>query len=88
MGASTVAHSELGSCDKWLNNPQACGVVPDQRSNPCPLQWQADSQPLGQQGSSSFSSSLPYIPVLINITNGCQRKGTQLNEIFEISCHT
>ena len=21
----------------------ACGLVPDQRSNPCPLHWQADS---------------------------------------------
>ena len=29
----------------------ACGIFPDQGSNPCPLHWQADSQPLCYQGS-------------------------------------
>ena len=29
----------------------ACGIFPDQSSNPCPLHWQADSQPLRHQGS-------------------------------------
>ena len=29
----------------------ACGIFPDQDSNPCPLHWQADSQPLRHQGS-------------------------------------
>ena len=29
----------------------ACGTFPDQGSNPCPLHWQADSQPLRHQGS-------------------------------------
>ena len=29
----------------------ACGLFPDQGSNPCPLHWQADSQPLRHQGS-------------------------------------
>ena len=29
----------------------ACGIFLDQGSNPCPLHWQADSQPLRQQGS-------------------------------------
>ena len=27
----------------------ACGIFPDQGSNPCPLHWQADSQPLRHQ---------------------------------------
>ena len=36
----------------------ACGIFPDQGSNPCPLHWQADSQPLRHQGSPmQFSSS-------------------------------
>ena len=34
-GSVVVAH-ELGC-------PAACGVFPDQRSNLCPLHWQADS---------------------------------------------
>ena len=29
----------------------ACGILPDQSSNPCPLHWQADSHPLRHQGS-------------------------------------
>ena len=29
----------------------AYGIFPDQGSNPCPLHWQADSQPLHHQGS-------------------------------------
>ena len=29
----------------------ACGILPDQGSNPCLLHWQADSQPLRHQGS-------------------------------------
>ena len=33
----------------------ACGIFPDQGSNPCPLHWQADSQPLRHQGSPAQS---------------------------------
>ena len=29
----------------------ARGIFPDQGSNPCPMHWQADSQPLRHQGS-------------------------------------
>ena len=29
----------------------ACGIFPDQGSNPCPPHWQADSQPLRHQGN-------------------------------------
>ena len=42
-GSVVVAHGLLCSA--------ACGIFPDQRSNPCPLHWQADSQPLRHQGS-------------------------------------
>ena len=42
-GSVVVAHGP--SCSA------ACGIFPDQGSNPCPLQWQADSQPLCHQGS-------------------------------------
>ena len=33
----------------------ACGILPDQGSNPCPLHWQADSQPLRHPGSPGIS---------------------------------
>ena len=42
-GSATVAHGP--SCSA------ACGILPDQGSNPCPLHRQADSQPLRHQGS-------------------------------------
>ena len=42
-GSVVVAHGP--SCSA------ACGILPDQGSNPCPLSWQADSQPLCHQGS-------------------------------------
>ena len=42
-GSVIVAHGP--SCSV------ACGIFPDQGSNPCPLHWQADSQPLHHQGS-------------------------------------
>ena len=42
-GSVVVAHG--CSCSA------ACGIFPDQGSNPCPLHWQADSQPLRHQGS-------------------------------------
>ena len=54
----------------------ACGIFPDQGSNPCPLHWQADSQPLRHQGSPSiyfylyefaYSMYLIHINGIINI---------------------
>ena len=42
-GSVVVAHRP--SCSA------AFGIFPDQGSNPCPLHWQADSQPLHHQGS-------------------------------------
>ena len=42
-GSAAVAHGP--SCSA------ACGILPDQGSNPCPLRWQVDSQPLRHQGS-------------------------------------
>ena len=44
-GLAVVAHGP--SCSA------ACGIFPDQGSNPCPLHLQADSQPLRHQGSPS-----------------------------------
>ena len=43
-GSVVVAHGP--SCSA------AHGIFPDQGSNPCPLHWQADPQPLRHQGSS------------------------------------
>ena len=50
VGSVDVAHG--------LSCSAACGIFPDQGSNPCPLHWQADSQPLHHQGS-------PWLTILI-----------------------
>ena len=42
-GSATVAHGPSRSA--------ACGILPDQGSNPRSLHWQADSQPPRHQGS-------------------------------------
>ena len=46
-GSVIVAHGP--SCSA------ACGIFPDQDSNPRPLHWQADSQPLRHQGSPGYA---------------------------------
>ena len=51
-GSVIVAHGP--SCSA------ACGIFPDQRSNPCPLHWQADSQPLRHQGSPPITFSYKF----------------------------
>ena len=45
----------------------ACGIFPDQGSNPCPLHWQADSQPLRHQGS-----PLPFIFIWCDASFKCK----------------
>ena len=51
-GSVVVAHGPSRSA--------ACGILPDQGSNPCPLHWQADSQPLRHQGSPTEEVTLDW----------------------------
>ena len=53
-GSVIVAHGP--SCSA------ACGIFPDQGSNPCPLHWQVDSQPLRHQGSPMAGGFLTTAP--------------------------
>ena len=58
-GSVVVAHGP--SCSA------ACGIFPDQGSNPHPLNWQADSQPLRHQGSPvvdifDLTDKEPFLP--------------------------
>ena len=55
-GSVVVAHGP--SCSA------ACGIFPDQGSNPCPLHWQADSQPLHHQGSPPLPGIEPVPPAV------------------------
>ena len=55
----------------------ACGIFPDQGSNPCPLHWQADSQPLRHQGSPR--------PFLLNVSAGKFSWGWRLVWLLHLS---
>ena len=58
-GSAVVAHGP--------SRPAACGIFPDQGSNPCPLHWQADSQPLCHQGSPGLRFLKKYIYLFIYV---------------------
>ena len=55
-GSVVVAHGPSRSA--------ACGIFPDQGLNPCPLHWQADSQPLHHQGNLKVIIDM-YVPITI-----------------------
>ena len=61
-GSVVVAHG--------LSCSAACGIFPDQGSNPCPLHWQADSQPLRHQGSRYFFFILHVYFPLVRLWGG------------------
>ena len=53
VGSPLVEHgcASFSSCGSPRPScPMACGIFPDQGSNPWLLHWQADSQPLDHQG--------------------------------------
>ena len=57
--AQALQHAGVVVVMCGLSCTVACRLFPDQGLNPCPLHWQADSYPLGQQRSpcASWSSS-------------------------------
>ena len=55
----------------------ACGILPDQGSNPCPLHWQADSQPLRHQGSPSSH--------FLKVTCSVESETISMNFLFSVS---
>ena len=74
-GSAVVAHGP--SCSA------ACGIFPDQGSNPCPLHWQADSQPLRHQGSPYNSSSCAHRRHTIHL--GQQQEGKKVHVPTDLS---
>ena len=68
-GSVIVAHGP--SCSV------ACGIFPDQGSNPCPLRWQADSQPLRHQGSPHTLYLYIYLVYYLSLTQKYKCLGDQ-----------
>ena len=46
-----LQHAVSVAAAPGLSCSEACGIIPGQGSNPCPLHWQVDSHPLYHQGS-------------------------------------
>ena len=67
VGFSSRGLRALGSraVARRLSCSSACGIFPDQGSNPCLLHWQADSLPLSHRGSPWRHFSKKYIYLLI-----------------------
>ena len=72
VGSVVVVHG--------LSCSAACGIFPGQGSDPCPLHWQADSQPLHHQGSpticfysGSWSESLKFTALYKNPGGNTER---------------
>ena len=55
-----------------LSCSASCGIFPDQGSNPCPLHWQADSQPLRHQGSPPKCFKVGHSVSISSVTDGVQ----------------
>ena len=68
-GSAIVAHGPSRSA--------ACGIFPDQGSNPCPLNWQADSQPQRHQGSPQLLCFYNTILLLL-----CERQVRKFSLVF------
>ena len=70
-GSAVVAHGPSRSA--------ACGILPDQGSNPCPPHWQADSQPLRHQGSPRIHFKEARAPdsTFLGGSVNCQGLGTR-----------
>ena len=51
--ASLAAEHGLIAVVHRLRSSEACGIFPDQGSNPCLLHWQVDSLPLSHLGTTS-----------------------------------
>ena len=64
----------------------ACGIFPDQGSNPCPLHRQADSQPLRHQGSPGciFDVFVGEVEVHIFLLRHLDRSPTVVNYFLKV----
>ena len=74
-GSVVVAHG--------LSRSAACGIFPDQGSNPCPLHWQADSQPLRHQGSPICDYSFGSVVLKV-----CSVKYSNLTDPLKSGVHS
>ena len=71
-GSVVVAHGP--SCSA------ACGIFPDQGSNPCPPHRQADSQPLRHQGSPLLPFKATFLRKLSDWNNKLCMKNIETEE--------
>ena len=80
-GSVVVAHG--------LSCSLACGIFLDHCSNPCPLHWQVDSQPLHHQGSPQLKYLNLVLYLFIRQISKARNKSYNLCTFtpFSLSCH-
>ena len=76
-GSAVAAHA--------LSCSAACGILPDQGSNPLPPHWQADSQPLRPQGSPVLVFLCPHVRSPSGAPAGSRVAGLKGIYIFNFS---
>ena len=77
-GSAIVAHGPSRSA--------ACGIFPDRGTNPCPLHWQADSQPLCHQGSpEEVLRTIPNVTLMLPSNPISKARALFQLELFQIS---
>ena len=90
IAASLVAEHRLqtrrlSSCGSRAQLLHGMWDLPDQGSNPCPLHWQADSQPLRHQGSPKWPLFLTTITTTSQIgllTRSCASTTSALSPVL------
>ena len=78
-GSVVVAHGP--SCSV------ACGIFPDQGSNPCPLHWQVDSQPLRHQGSPMILFNSSKLSCFRKFSLPLYFSSTSFNPLYRFNLH-
>ena len=73
-GSAVVAHR--------LSCSTACGIFPDQGSNPSPLPWQVDSHPLGSPPDMFSRQSIKWKNVAEEFISVSCLVGVSLSELY------
>ena len=78
---SVFSYRRAQALGSWASVVLSRGIFPNQESNPCPLHWQADSQPLGRSLKISFFKTL-FFPSLKSKTAPWTRSPCRLSFPF------
>ena len=70
LGLQYLQHVDFVVVAHRRSCSEACGILPDQGLNPCPLHWQADSHPPDHQGRPRNQGRHTPTPVCLRVICG------------------